>query len=561
MKTQNKLLIILVISAMIMFAGFLIILDIQKRQTSILLSSGEAQQQKILETAIEARSEVIGRTVYDYTYWDDLVNYLQAPDPLFADDNLKTLFSSFGANVVWMFNLRQESIFASAFIKDTIPPFAEIPKGMFDEVMQKKITLFYLKTEYGILEVHAATMHGSNDEAREKEAYGYFFVGKLLDSAWIESVNQLTEGKINIIEKITPDDSPLGDEIVVEYPLNDWQGNTVSWVRLSRNYEFIKVFKKLSRFSTYFLAGMVIVILAIFFMSFNFLVKKPLSTISSALASRSSTDRLKLGMLRSEFHKIGQMIEEYFEQQESLEMEIEVRKKTEAQKEKLINELDIANKELKDFAYIVSHDLKAPLRAIGSITQWIHTDYHDKLDDDGRMQLDLLLSRVHRMQNLIEGVLAYSRVSRVKEEKETIDLNKLVKEAIEMVSPPEKFTVIADENLPVVKYGPTRLLQIFQNLISNAVKYNNKDTGIIEIRCAENQHDWAISITDNGPGIEEKYFEKIFQIFQTLKARDEFESTGIGLTIVKKIIESNGGKISVSSIPGEQTTFTFTILK
>ncbi len=561
MKTQNKLLIILVISAMIMFAGFLIILDIQKRQTSILLSSGEAQQQKILETAIEARAEVIGRTVYDYTYWDDLVYYLHAPDPLFANDNLKTLFSSFGANVVWMFNIRQESIFASAFIQDTIAPFAEIPKGMFDVVMKKKIALFYLNTEYGILEVHAATMHGSNDEAREKEAFGYFFVGKLLDSAWMESVNQLTEGKINIIEKITPDDSPQGDEIVVEYPLNDWQGNTVSWVRLSRNYEFITVFKKLSHFSTYFLAGMVIVILAIFFMSFNFLVKKPLSTISSALASRSSTDRQKLGMLRSEFHKIGQMIEEYFEQQESLEMEIEVRKKTEAQKEKLINELDIANKELKDFAYIVSHDLKAPLRAIGSITQWIHTDYHDKLDDDGRMQLDLLLSRVHRMQNLIEGVLAYSRVSRVKEEKETIDLNKLVKEAIEMVSPPEKFTVIADENLPVVKYGPTRLLQIFQNLISNAVKYNNKATGIIEIRCAENQHDWAISITDNGPGIEEKYFEKIFQIFQTLKARDEFESTGIGLTIVKKIIESNGGKISVSSIPGEQTTFIFTILK
>lgn len=561
MKTQNKLLIILMISAIIMFAGFLIILDIQKRQTSILLSSGEAQQQKILETAIEARSEVIGRTVYDYTYWDDLVNYLQAPDPLFANDNLLTLFSSFGANAIWMYDLNYDSIFAAAYVSDTTKPFASIHQGIFEVVMKEKITRFYLKTEYGLLEVHAATMHGSNDEAREKAAFGYFFVGKLLDSAWIESVNQLTEGEINIVEKINPDDSSRDDEIVVEYPLMDWQGNTVSWVRLSRNYEFIKVFKRLSRFSTYFLAGMVIVILAIFFLSFNFLVKKPLSTISSALASRSSTDRLRLGVLKSEFHKIGQMIEEYFEQQDSLEMEIEVRKKTEAQKEKLINELDIANKELKDFAYIVSHDLKAPLRAIGSITQWIHTDYHDKIDDDGRMQLDLLLSRVHRMQNLIEGVLAYSRVSRVKEEKESIDLNKLVKDAIEMVSPPDKFTIITDEKLPVVMYGPTRLLQIFQNLISNAVKYNNKEKGIIKIHCVENQHDYAISITDNGPGIEEKYFEKIFQIFQTLKARDEFESTGIGLTIVKKIIESNGGKISVSSIPGEQTTFTFTILK
>jgi two-component system, LuxR family, sensor kinase FixL len=105
------------------------------------------------------------------------------------------------------------------------------------------------------------------------------------------------------------------------------------------------------------------------------------------------------------------------------------------------------------------------------------------------------------------------------------------------------------------------LLQVFGNLISNAVKYNDKEAGDIEIRCVDAGHNWSISISDNGPGIEEKYFEKIFQIFQTLKSRDEFESTGIGLTIVKKIIEANGGTIIVTSAPGEGTTFTFTIPK
>lgn len=561
MKTQHKLLIILMISAIILFTGFLTILNIQQKQTSILVASGIEQQSSILRTATNARSEVIARTVYDYTYWDDLINYKNNPNELFAIDNLITLFSSFDANAVWMFNLEKEVIFESAFIEEQIPLFASLNDSILDFVLQEKLAKFYIETEKGIMEVHGATMHASDDEERLNPAQGYFFIGKLLDSAYLSGIQDLTGGNLSLSETHAENEVKSGNEIIVSYALKNYQNTPIAWIKLGSKNDSLEVFKRLSDFSTLFLAGMVIIILLVFFLSFRIFVNKPLSKILSALESRSQADRLQLSKLRSEFRQIGQMIESYFEQQEALELEIDVRKKTEAQKEKLITELDISNRELKDFAYIVSHDLKAPLRAIGSISQWIHTDYHDKLDDDGRMQLDLLLSRVHRMQGLIEGILAYSRVTRVKEEKEFIDLNKLVKEAIEMVAPPEKFTIVVDENLPTLEYGPTRLLQIFQNIIGNAVKYNDKDAGQIEIRCIENQHNWAISITDNGPGIEEKYFEKIFQIFQTLKSRDEFESTGIGLTIVKKIVEGNGGKISVTSLPGKQTTFTFTILK
>jgi len=561
MKTQHKLLIILMISAIILFTGFLTILNIQRKQTTILVSSGIEQQSGLLKTAANARSEVIARTVYDYTYWDDLINYKNNPNEQFAIDNLITLFSSFDANAVWMFNLEKEVVFESAFIEEQIPLFASLNDSILDFVLQEKLAKFYIETEKGIMEVHGATMHASDDEERLNPAQGYFFIGKLLDSEYLSGIQDLTGGNLSLSEIHAENEVKSGNEIIVSYALKNFQNKPIAWIKLGSKNSFLEVFKKLSDFSTFFLAGMVIVILLVFFLSFRIFVNKPLSKIFTALESRSQADRLQLSKLRSEFRQIGQMIESYFEQQEALELEIDVRKKTEAQKEKLITELDISNRELKDFAYIVSHDLKAPLRAIGSISQWIHSDYHDKLDDDGRMQLDLLLSRVHRMQGLIEGILAYSRVTRVKEEKEFIDLNKLVKEAIEMVAPPEKFTIVVDENLPTLEYGPTRLLQIFQNIIGNAVKYNDKDAGQIEIRCIENQHNWAISITDNGPGIEEKYFEKIFQIFQTLKSRDEFESTGIGLTIVKKIVEGNGGKISVTSLPGKQTTFTFTILK
>ena len=561
MKTQNKLLISLFITAILLFAGFLIILNIQKKQNTILINSGIEQQTFILAKAVEAKSEIIALTSYDYTYWDEFIEYLQKPDTAFAASNLNSLFNSFKINYAGVFDLNQQSVY-NQYRVDAIEKSPIIPDtGVFGKLHTARSIHFYLITDSGLLEVHGATMHPTSDEARKLPPHGYFFMAKLLDSTYLKSLENLTGGTVELSSN--PHDSIRidGNTITINYPLKDWNDRTIAWLELSRKYDFLTVSKRLSEISTWFLATLIFIILLISFIAFNTLVNIPLRKISLALQTKSPEDRLNLLPLKSEFKKIGLLIEDYFEQQDALETEIEVRKKTEAQKEILITDLDAANRELKDFAYIVSHDLKAPLRAIGSISQWIHADYSDKIDADGKMQLDLLLSRVHRMQALIEGVLSYSRVTRVKEEKEQTDLNKLVKEAIEMVAPPEKFTVRVAENLPTVYYGPTRLLQVFENLVSNAVKYNDKEKGEIVISCADMDYAWAFSVADNGPGIEEKYFEKIFQIFQTLRARDEYESTGIGLTIVKKIIESNGGTITVKSVPGNGITFTFTILK
>jgi len=236
-------------------------------------------------------------------------------------------------------------------------------------------------------------------------------------------------------------------------------------------------------------------------------------------------------------------------------------KKAEAVQNQLLEQLATANQELKDFAYVVSHDLKAPLRGIKTIADWISTDYADKLNDDGKEQLKLLANRVDRMHNLIDGILQYSRIGRVEEEKAQIDLNKLVLEIIDMLAPPENITITIEKELPSIEGEHTRLTQVFQNLLSNAVKYMNKPKGIIKVGCVEENGFWKFNVTDNGPGIEEKYFEKIFKIFQTLAPRDEFESTGIGLTVIKKIVELYKGKVWVESKVGEGTTFFFTLPK
>ena len=241
--------------------------------------------------------------------------------------------------------------------------------------------------------------------------------------------------------------------------------------------------------------------------------------------------------------------------------DITERKRAEERQAQLLQEVKSVNKELKDFAYIVSHDLKAPLRGIKTLTDWLATDYADKLDKNGREQMNLLMNRVQRMHNLIDGVLKYSRVGRVKEEKVKVNLNDLVSEVIDMVAPPENIEITVENQLPVVECEQIRIMQVFQNLLSNAIKYMDKPRGRIRIGCVEENEFWKFSVSDNGPGIEEKYFEKIFQMFQTLTPRDEFESTGIGLTVVKKIIEIYGGGILVESEVGNGTTFFFTLPK
>jgi two-component system sensor kinase FixL len=217
------------------------------------------------------------------------------------------------------------------------------------------------------------------------------------------------------------------------------------------------------------------------------------------------------------------------------------------------------NEELTHFAYIVSHDLKAPLRGIKLIAEWLCADYGDKLGSDAREQLDLLQSRVGRMHNLIDGVLQYSRVGRIKEDIVPIDLNELIPGVIDGIAPPAHIRVAVQPGLPVIECERTRIIQVFQNLLGNAIKFMDKPAGEVKVACVEDGEFWRFSVSDNGPGIEAKYFDRIFRLFQTLAPRDEFESSGVGLAVVKKIIEMYGGRIWVESEVGKGSTFLFTV--
>lgn len=219
------------------------------------------------------------------------------------------------------------------------------------------------------------------------------------------------------------------------------------------------------------------------------------------------------------------------------------------------------NQELDQFAYVVSHDLKAPLRAIANLSSWIEEDLEGQMTQDTQHQMNLLRGRVHRMEGLIEGLLQYSRVGRIKTATERVDLNQLLAEIVDSLAPPAGFTIEIPPNLPVFVTERLPLEQVFTNLISNAIKHNKQASGYVKISLRELEDFYEFAITDNGPGIAPQYHEKVFVIFQTLEARDKVENTGIGLSLVKKIVETHGGTIKLESQEGQGATFRFTWAK
>ncbi|WP_238567363.1 PAS domain S-box protein [Flavobacterium sp. 83] len=223
-------------------------------------------------------------------------------------------------------------------------------------------------------------------------------------------------------------------------------------------------------------------------------------------------------------------------------------------------DLEKKNKELDQYAYVVSHDLKAPLRAINNLSEWIVEDMPD-MPEVVSSNFELLRGRIQRMENLINGVLDYSRVGKTKIEKEVTDLKRVLSQIIDSIVPLEGFEIVVEDTFPVILTEKILIQQVFSNLISNSVKYNDKPIGKIECLYKALPGFHQFTIKDNGPGIAEEYRKKVFEVFQTIEARDKKESTGIGLSIVKKIIEEKGGEIYIESENDNGTSFIFTVPK
>ncbi|MFI1773296.1 PAS domain-containing sensor histidine kinase [Thalassobellus citreus] len=234
-------------------------------------------------------------------------------------------------------------------------------------------------------------------------------------------------------------------------------------------------------------------------------------------------------------------------------------KSLEHQKEKLLLKLEKSNDELQEYAHVVSHDLKSPLRSINALVSWLKEDNEGKLDETSLQNFGLIETTLEKMEQLISDVLSYSSVGAQNEVLTQIDLNTLVEDLIEILYVPNHISININNRLPKVEGHKTKLQQLFQNLISNAIKFIDKDKGTVEIDFKDKGAYYEFSIKDNGIGIEEKYHDQIFKIFHSLNKSKE--SSGIGLSIVKKIVDLYEGNVWIESEYGIGSTFYFTLKK
>ncbi|MUU78709.1 sensor histidine kinase [Winogradskyella endarachnes] len=234
-------------------------------------------------------------------------------------------------------------------------------------------------------------------------------------------------------------------------------------------------------------------------------------------------------------------------------------KNLQLQKENLLLKLEKSNDELHEYAHIVSHDLKSPLRSINALVNWLKEDNKGKLDEVSMQNFAHIETTLEKMEQLITDILEYSSVGAEDKEKTDVNLDEVLQELIKILYIPEHIKVNIISELPVVKGDGTKLQQLFQNLISNAVKFIDKPQGLIEINVKEQKEYFEFSIKDNGIGIEKQFHDKIFKIFHSLNKRKD--SSGIGLSIVKKIVDLHEGEIWLESEPNIGTKFYFTLKK
>ncbi len=367
-------------------------------------------------------------------------------------------------------------------------------------------------------------------------------IANYLDSE--DCVIYLVNHKNNTLEQIASHGSMLDKESVKENVLQIGKGIVGNVAKTGK----AEIVKDTSKDNRYIIEG-----------------KRRFSEISVPIISEGKvigvidSEHLDKNYYRKEHLRALENIASLVSMQLKSAINIRERKKAEVENLKLLNQLEKNNDELNEYAHIVSHDLKSPLRSIDALVSWIKTDNQGVFNVDTIRNFSLIESTLETMERLISNVLEYSSAGTEINEEQEVDLNLVIDNLKKTLFIPEHIYINILQKLPQVKGDITKFQQLFQNLLSNAIKFSNKDKGVITIDFIENKSFYQFIIKDNGIGIEKQYHDKIFKVFHSLKASKE--STGIGLSIVKKIVDLYGGTIWLESELEVGTTFYFTIKK
>jgi len=557
LKTSYKILSLILVLIFLLGISLSFLLNTENTQQKDLVKLTTSQYGQAFESLLENSSARYSQQVDDYTYWDDMCNFVKTGDPAWAEENLATIIRNYDVDHVLLIAPDDTTVLYSfPNEKEQIPFLIQNAKQLLKDLFKKRLlnTYFYDKESGRIGHMYAATIHPSNDQQRLSKPQGYFFIIKYWDSAYLQELERISSSELSVVLDRKP--IVFNDESVTLYKkLNGYSGETLAYLQIVRPAPYLKLNHEFSKNVVLIYAVSAVLLLLIVFLSLYFLIGKPLRYLSSILkGNKVLLPRLKL--FGGEYVQIAEIIEKSITTQEELE-----KSKIRAEESDRLKSAFLAN---------ISHEIRTPMNAIMGFSQILPEQFDNK--DQLKECTDIISQRCQDLLDIVNSMIDMSRINsgNLEIQSKSCDLDVLFDELrnqfekIRLRSGKENIELnihsVVGRKLTVIVTDFSKLKEIFVHLLSNAFKFTNE--GKINAGCFEDDNgEIVFFVTDTGKGIPKDKQTEIFDYFTRLNIEltDNMSGTGLGLAIVKGYIDLLEGKIWLESEPGKGSSFYFTV--
>lgn len=580
MKTRSLIWIITLISCTLFFILSLVFKWVIGTKNELLLREGYSNLRQETEKVYSIKTSGIEQYIFDNSYWDELVTAIINRDTQWIEKKVSETVKNFNVNVFWLLNARGEKVYFNDQSGNPDSLFIRFnPKEILAGLQQSPFRTFHIRYGGKILQLTTAPIQPGNDQARVTPHQGYYIGGRYFDTAFTTQLNHLAEQTRFEITGTALTDTIQKKENLLHYyfPLNNFEGKPVAYIRAAKNMGFIGVYT--GYLDTYFwiYLGLTGLLLLGFYQLLRVRILNPLASLSAALNTNNASGIRYLESRKDEFAEVARMIDDSFEKNILLRKEVEARKESEAAFQKAATELEKATVEKiraeqdrlakAEFLSTMSHEIRTPINGIIGIANLLRDEPLSRQQSE---LVNTLLFSSNHLLSILTDILDLSKIEtgNIQFDHTAFNLKEICNSVHNLYSAKAKekklgFFMLTDEGFDGYLVGDSvRLCQVLNNLISNAIKFTDEGEVTFSYRLLRSEplkQTIEFTVQDTGIGIPADKLDTIFESFSQANRtiNTNYGGTGLGLTITRKLIELQGGKISVNSKPGKGSVFTF----